>query len=426
MLNFELWMCSLEKGNSNFSISSFTMHTLPDNKNYDALVVGMGPAGATAAYELSRAGLSVLGIEKQTHPRYKVCGGGLSVRIEQLLDPEFKSVVEHTIFGIQFSYRGQESVLIESPSPIAYMVMRDRFDHHLVQQARRVGTEIHEGEPARSFRHVPDGVEVTTDRGRYHAQVLIGADGANSQVAQHLFPGRRLRCMPTLESEIAIGQAPQYPGHGKALIDIGAGSMGYAWIFPKQGRLSVGVGEFQSKPASLKNTFDRFVRGEKGLASWDVPKPVGHPLPLFSSRAELLGQQGPGELVNGRALLVGDAGHLVDPLFGEGIYYAVRSGKMAATTVLDQLHDRSESLWDYELAIRQELYPEFRIASRLADIVYSFPRLCHRLLNPYREVIQLYYEVLRGKETYQSFFRQAKGVVKSSSRELLLEALQLR
>ena len=54
------------------------MQTLPDIKHYDALVVGMGPAGATAAYELSRAGLSVLAIEKQTHPRYKVCGGGLS------------------------------------------------------------------------------------------------------------------------------------------------------------------------------------------------------------------------------------------------------------------------------------------------------------------------------------------------------------
>lgn len=397
------------------------MTILPDVKSYDALVVGMGPAGATAAYKLSRAGLSVLAIEKEIHPRYKVCGGGLSVRIEQLLDPEFKSVVEHTIFGIQFSYRGQESVFIESSSPIAYMVMRDRFDDCLVQQARRVGTDVHEGEQPQSFRHVQDGVEVTTDRGRYHAKVLIGADGAKSQVAQHLFPGRRrMHCVPTLESEIAIGQAPHYPGQGRALIDIGASSMGYAWIFPKQERLSVGVGEFRSKPASPKKVFDRFVRKEKGLANWDVPEPVGHPLPLFSSRME---EQG--ELVNGRALLVGDAGHLVDPLFGEGIYYAVRSGQMAATAVLDELHDRRKKVWDYELAIRQELYPEFEVALRLAHIIYSFPRLCHRLLNPYQEVISLYYDVLRGKETYQSFFRQAKGVVKSSVRELLLEALKL-
>src|SRR6476661_775024 len=101
------------------------MQTVPDKTHYDAIVVGMGPAGATAAYELSRAGLVVLAIEKHTHPRYKVCGGGLSIRIEQLLDPAFKSVVEQTIFGIQFSYRGQNPVFIESPNPIAYMVMRD-------------------------------------------------------------------------------------------------------------------------------------------------------------------------------------------------------------------------------------------------------------------------------------------------------------
>ena len=71
---------------------------LPEAKTYDVLIVGLGPAGATAAYELSRAGMSVLGLEKQMHPRYKVCGGGLSVRIDQILDSDFKAVVEHTVY----------------------------------------------------------------------------------------------------------------------------------------------------------------------------------------------------------------------------------------------------------------------------------------------------------------------------------------
>ncbi len=397
----------------------------PDVKTYDAIVVGMGPAGATAAYELSRAGLSVLALDKQAHPRYKVCGGGLSVRIDQLLDAEFKSVVEHTIFGVQFSYRGQESVLIDSTSPIAYMVMRDRFDHHLVNRAKCAGTEVHEGERGLLFHQLEDAVEILTDRGRYRAKVLIGADGANSAVAHQLFPGRRSRRMPTLESEIAIGQAPHYPGTGKVLIDLGATAMGYAWIFPKQERLSIGVAEFRGKTSSPKKIFDRFVRGEKGLARWDVPQPAGHPLPLFNGRGGWDGVRSRVGLVSGRALLVGDAGHLVDPLFGEGIYYAVRSGQLAAATVLSSFHNHHASLWDYELAVRKELYPEFRIASRLARVVYSFPRLCYRLMNRYQEVITLYYDVLRGKETYQSFFHKAKGVVKSSFRELLREAFPL-
>lgn len=402
------------------------MQATADIKTYDALVVGMGPAGATAAYEMSRAGLAVLALDKQSHPRYKVCGGGLSLRIDQILDADFKSVVEHTIYGVQFVYRGEDPFLIESSNPIAYMVMRDRFDFLLVEKARRAGTEIHEGEQGVVFQQRADGVEVTTDKGRYRARVLIGADGANSLVAQQLFPGRHMRRMPTLESEVAIGRDPHYPGEGKILIDLGATDRGYAWIFPKQERLSIGVAEFRGKTSSPKQIFQRFIRDEKGLASWNVPQPAGHPLPLFHGSNGLLTGSATLKLVAGHAMLVGDAGHLVDPLFGEGIYYAVRSGQMAAATVMDTFHDRHRNLSDYDLAVGREIYAEFRIASRLARIVYSFPRLCHRLMHRYQEVINLYYDVLRGRETYQGFFRQAKGLVKSSFRELLLEAIPLR
>jgi len=400
------------------------MPTLPDVKAYDAVVVGMGPAGATVAYQLSRAGLSVLAIEKETHPRYKVCGGGLSARIDRILEDDYKSVVEHTIYGIQFSYRGADPLSLDCSSPIAYMVMRDRFDHFLVEKARQVGTEVHEDEPVTSCRQLPDGIEVTTDRGRYLAKVLIGADGANSLVAQQLFPGRRSRRMATLESEIPIGPAPHYPGTGRALIDIGATPKGYAWIFPKQERLSIGVGDLRGGLASPKKIFDQFVRDEKGLAPWKVPQPVGHPLPLFSEHSganrESVG------LVSGRALLVGDAGHLVDPLFGEGIYYAVRSGQLAAESILNQVKDERRSLADYEEAVRREIYEEFRVAVRMASIVYSYPRLCHRLLPRYQHIVMLYYDVLRGRETYQTFFARAKYVIKSSFKELLLEAVALR
>jgi geranylgeranyl reductase family protein len=390
----------------------------PEPKCYDALIVGMGPAGATAAYELSRAGIAVLALEKQAHPRYKVCGGGLSVRIDRILDEDFKQVVEHTVYGVQFSYRGEESFFIPSPNPIAYMVMRDRFDHLLAQKARNAGTEVHEGEQATGFEERPDCIEVITDRGRYRTKVLIGADGANSVVAQHLFPGRRLTRMSTLESELGIGKGPLYPGEGRVLVDLGATSKGYAWIFPKNERLSVGIAEFRGRASSPKSLFRRFIEAEKGLADHIVPPPFGHPLPLYAAHGV-----GNRTLVRHRALLVGDAGHLVDPLFGEGIYYAIRSAQMAAASVLSSVHDRSRSLLDYELALSREIYPEFRIASRVARIVYTVPRLCHRLMSRYQEVIGLYYDVLQGRETYQSFFHKAKGLVKDSFRELLREAV---
>ena len=402
------------------------MPIFPDVKMYDTLVVGMGPAGATAAYQLSRAGLSVLGLDKATHPRYKVCGGGLSARIDRILEDEYKSVVEHTIYGIQFSYRGADAFFLDSSSPIAYMVMRDRFDHFLVEKARRVGTEVHEDEPVTSCRQLPEGIEVTTDRGRYLAKVLIGADGANSLVAQQLFPGHPNRRMATLESEVPIGPAPHYPGTGRALIDIGATPAGYAWIFPKQERLSIGVGDLRGGLASPKKIFDEFIQREKGLAPWKVPQPFGHPLPLFSEHSLDQGDQESVGLVSGQALLVGDAAHLVDPLFGEGIYYAVRSGQLAADSILTQVKDRRRSLADYQEAVRREIYEEFRVAARMASLVYSFPYLCYRLLPRYQNILMLYYDVLRGRETYRTFYVRAKSEVKSSFKELLLEAVSLR
>lgn len=392
---------------------------------YDVIVVGMGPAGAITAAELSRGGLAVLGFDKEAHPRYKVCGGGLSARIDQVLGPGFQSVVEHTINGVQFVYCGQEPLLIESPLPIAYMVMRDRFDHYLVQQAMQAGAEIRNGEGVIGVCQGPDYAEVVTQQGRYRAKIVIGADGANSVVSRHLFPDRsQCRC-PALESEILIGDGQHFPGPTTILVDVGAARQGYGWIFPKQGRLSVGVGEFRHKSPSIRTTFDRFIRGVQGLTGSTVPRPTGHPIPAFSDN-------GPGrresvsQFVNGRALLVGDAGHLVDPLFGEGIYYAVRSGQLAARAILANVHDYQASLAAYEAALDRNIVPDFRVTARMARVIYAFPRLGFKLLRRYQDVVQSYYEVLQGRTTADQFLVNAKKRLKASVNDLLLEALHLR
>lgn len=393
---------------------------------YDVIIVGMGPAGATAAAALSRGGLAVLGLDKEMHPRYKVCGGGLSARIDQLLEPGFRSVVEQSVNGVRFVYCGQDPLLIQSAQPIAYMVMRDRFDHYLVQEALQAGTEIRTGDGVVEIKQDPDGVEVATRQGRHRAKIVIGADGANSLVARQLFPNRSQYRAPALESEVLIGDDRHFPGATTILVDVGVARQGYGWIFPKREGLSVGVGEFRRKTTGLRVTFDRFVKAEQGLTGWTVPRPVGHPIPAY---AEPEGRQCEGNasrFVAGRAALVGDAGHLVDPLFGEGIYYAVRSGQLAARAILAHRDNHRESLAAYETALERDILPDFRVTARMARVIYAFPRLGFKLLRRYQDVVQDYFEVLQGRTTAQQFLPNAKKRLKASVNDLLLEALHLR
>ena len=392
---------------------------------YDVIIVGMGPAGATAAAALSRGGLAVLGLDKDAHPRYKVCGGGLSARIDKVLGQGFHSVVEQSVNRVQFVYRGQDPLFIESNRPIAYMVMRNRFDHYLVQEAIQAGFHVRTGHGVLELTQDSHGVEAVTAQGRYRAKIVIGADGANSLVAQRFFPQRSRYRAPALESEVPIGDGRHGPGATTILVDVGAARQGYGWIFPKRECLSVGVGEFRRKSVSLRSTFDRFVTDGQGMIGEPVPRPAGHPIPVYAE-SEGGGEDVRSRFIAGRAALVGDAAHLVDPLFGEGIYYAIRSGQLLAHAILAHPDDSHSSLAAYEAALEREILQDFRVTARMAKVIYSFPRLAFKLLRRYQDVVQDYFKVLQGHTTAQQFLPNAKQRLKASVNDLLLEALHLR
>src|SRR5262249_34052804 len=160
---------------------------------------------------------SVLAFEKKSMPRYKPCGGGLSLRIEKILEPDFKEVVEQTIYGVHFTFKGNDDLYVEAPKPIAYMVMRDRFDAMLVSKAKRAGAHVIEGEAVTEIFDESDGVEIRTSQRRYRGRYLIGADGANGIVTRHLFPDRRVYKTISLESELPLGRMPDLDLRRKVL-----------------------------------------------------------------------------------------------------------------------------------------------------------------------------------------------------------------
>ena len=112
---------------------------------HDVIVVGLGPAGSTAAYELASSGLRVLALDKEKFPRYKSCGGCISTKIERELDFDISGAVEDTVYGATFTYKSGRPVDIMSDRPVGYNVMRDRFDNLLVGKAREAGAEVIDG-----------------------------------------------------------------------------------------------------------------------------------------------------------------------------------------------------------------------------------------------------------------------------------------
>lgn len=349
---------------------------------YDAIVVGAGPAGASAAYWLGEAGKRVLVLERERLPRYKPCGGGVPKSVFCRFPFDFSPVVEREIGKVRFRFRDGREVVADLPGYPVAMVMRDRFDYHILQHVR---ADVLDGEAAVALAQDEWGVEVETDSGQtFRARYLIGADGANSRVARlsGLRQGKRMGA--ALEVEVPADDDLLTVYGDAALFILGTPPLGYTWVFPKADHLSVGVGTFLgASPAMrrlLQQEMDRLgipVNGAEGR---------GHPLPIYL-RDE--------PLHRGRVILAGDAAGLVDPLLGEGIRHAIDSGRMAAEAVL------REDPPGYTTRVRRTLGRNFRWGLRWAKLFYYHPWVSFEfgVRNPL--FLQAFLRLFEGRTTYR-------------------------
>src|SRR5689334_15252755 len=153
------------------------------SQKYDAIIVGGGPAGATAAFFLGQAGAKVLVLEKEKIPRYKTCGGAVSGRVLEQFQFAFDSVIGSRLRSISYG-SGNQMVRIAVPYPALRMVMRADFDAYLLNHA---AAEIRDGVAVKSVSEEKDSVTVTTGNGeRIAADYLVAADGVNSMVGRSL------------------------------------------------------------------------------------------------------------------------------------------------------------------------------------------------------------------------------------------------
>ncbi|MBU1748574.1 MAG: geranylgeranyl reductase family protein [Chloroflexi bacterium] len=340
-------------------------------RQVDVIVVGAGPAGASCACTLARAGARVILLEKETLPRYKACGGGVPVKTAELLGLDLSSVLEVRAAGVRLTCAGHDTLTVRPVRELGWLVMRDRLDALVAHTAADAGAELVEGRAVRDVEARADGVTVRAGGNAYAGRYLVAADGAPSRLARAAGLATRSRPGLAIEAEVGVTDAQREAQGNLMTFDFGAVPGGYAWTFPKADHLSAGVCTSYPRLPGLRRCLDAYIAREASLRDPLWLKAVGHLLPRGGTR-ERVGR--------GRVLLAGDAAALVDPLFGEGIYYAVRSGVLAAEVIRSALAGGPDAARTYQRAVDREFTADFRYARFLADaVVYRFPRRIIRL-----------------------------------------------
>ncbi|WP_420391966.1 geranylgeranyl diphosphate reductase [Acuticoccus sp.] len=297
-------------------------------ESFDVVVVGGGPAGATAAADLARSGVHVCLIDRAG--RIKPCGGAIPPRLVKDFD-----IPQHLLVAHVKSARmvAPSELSVDMPIDGGYVGMVDRevFDEWLRERAAQAGAVRRTG-TFEALERDADGTTVVWREGgderRVRARAVIGADGARSKVARAArIPGAdKIPCVYAYH-EIVRSPAGEASGafdgtrcdvyyQGKLSPDF------YAWIFPHGETTSVGVGSAR-KGFSLRRSVDR-LRASAALDGCETVRREGAPIPLKPLKRWDDGRD---------VVLAGDAAGVVAPASGEGIYYAMYTGRVAAEAV---------------------------------------------------------------------------------------------
>jgi geranylgeranyl reductase family protein len=315
-------------------------------------ILGGGPAGAFAAEQLARAGIRVRLFDEKLAWE-KPCGGGLTFKAYSqypfLIDnPTPKRFVTETMLSAPRA--GEARLKLDEP-----LLIYSRFDLNqmLLERAERAGAQIEKARVT-GMERSGSGWRLRTPSGADEADYCIVATGARNplrEVGTQLKPEDAMSALgyyvPAQQERIDIQFLPKLEG--------------YIWVFPRCGHLSVGICGKGEPASALRKRLERYM-DERGIA-WKGSPFYSHLLPSLETKSWKSNR------VAGEGwAAVGDAAGLVDPITGEGLYYAIRSGDLAAQAVLNGTGETTEQ--HYRRLLRRDFAADLEFGSRLAKRVF--------------------------------------------------------
>ena len=294
--------------------------------DFDLIVVGAGPGGSNAAAVALDAGLRVVQIDAARFPRVKPCAGGVTLKAAGALRYSLDPSVCRSFDTIEFNLWGKRRNRFSHTGVVLRTVCRPEFDNRLVREnlSRRNFTFL---DGARVTAVGYDGrFTVKTSAGSVTGAQLVGADGAYSLV-DRTFGIAAPQAMATA-IEVGIPQSgretmPNLVDGDVPCLDYGAIRQGYGWVFPKDDHWSVGLYTLSPRTPNIRAQLSSYIRA-KGLPGDDILDGLqAFRIPVGGFRLKT---------PDCPVYVVGDAGGFADALTGEGIYYALESGRLAGET----------------------------------------------------------------------------------------------
>ena len=366
----------------------------------DVAIIGGGASGTTTAFHLASKGKKVCILEKNNSSPERICGGGMSAAVQNWFPFELLPIVDEVITNVEFSWCNTDKVVAElSGSSPFWIVKREKLDAFLLDQALFSGCNLLTTFKVVDLKKVSNIWQITALDGRQiEARAVVIADGSESPWPKtfNLGPNQQ-KFASTFSGRI---KRRGNLGNETARFEFGLVKNGFAWAFPLNNEVNIGMGTFLDNTTSIQvNEILQSFLPDLGLDPTEI---IGHKkkLRIWSSHSKLNGEG---------ILLVGDAASLCDPFLAEGLRPALMSGFEAAKNLIYWLDGEVNCLDSYTKTMQERWGNSMAWGKRISQVFYRFPKVGYQLGVKRATAPKRIAQILSGEMSYEDI---AKRVIK--------------